>query len=121
MDDHLAAGKRAEKMACKFLQQQGLALLQQNYQCRTGELDLVMRDNTTLVFVEVRFRKSSLFGTAAETVDRKKQLRLIRTAQHYLAVHGSQTASCRFDIVGVKPNGSKLAFDWIRDAFQLQA
>ena len=121
MDNHLATGKRAEKMACRFLQQQGLVLLQQNFQCRTGELDLVMQDNTSLVFVEVRFRKNSIFGTAAETVDRNKQLRLIRTAQHYLAVHRSQTAECRFDIVGVKPDGNKLAFEWIRDAFQLQA
>lgn len=106
-------GQLAEKKACKFLQQQGLTLIEKNYRCRNGEIDLIMQDKDQLVFVEVRYRKCEGFGTAIETVDQNKINKLISTAQHYISSNQLDIPS-RFDVVGfdasLKPN-------WISNAF----
>lgn len=89
-----------------------------NYNTRGGELDLVMREADTLVFVEVRFRKSDAYGTPAETVTRSKQQKLLRTAQLFLLAHKDwQHKPCRFDIVAARPGESGLQFEWIKNAF----
>ncbi len=118
MDNLVMDGRQAEELAARYLQRQGLRLLCRNYRCKTGELDLIMRDRDALVFVEVRYRRTPRFGSATETVDWRKQQRLIRTAWHYLAQHGSRNPPCRFDIVGIGPVGGRLSFDWIKDAFR---
>jgi len=106
-------GADKEQLACDYLQRQGLALVARNYRCRRGEIDLVMREARTLVFVEVRFRRSERFGTAAETVDIHKQRRLAATAAHYLQHHPNRLA-CRFDVLALGVGGR---VDWIKDAF----
>jgi len=111
-------GAAAESRARTFLEKAGLQCLSHNYRCPHGEIDLIMRHDRTLVFVEVRFRGRDDFGTAAESVDRRKQLRLRATAEHYL--QHDQRASrhpCRFDIVaiGSSPGGDRV--EWIRNAF----
>lgn len=110
---HLAAGRDAEDRACAYLRARGLALVARNYSCRSGEIDLIMRDGATLVFVEVRYRRNARFGDSAETVDWRKQARLVAAAQTYLQ-HKRVTAPCRFDVVAA--TGPQLR--WIRDAFQ---
>ena len=74
-----SAGTGAEDLACAYLQQNGLRLLARNYRCRSGEIDLIMRDGEYLVFVEVRYRKREAFGSAAETVSSSKRARIITT------------------------------------------
>lgn len=111
---HLKAGRDAEDRACAYLSERGLQLLQRNYRCRSGEIDLIMRDGATLVFVEVRFRADSRFGHGADTVDRRKQLRLIGAAQTYLQ-HTRDGSPCRFDVVAI--TGHQL--QWLADAFQV--
>ncbi len=108
------AGARQEDLALAYLQAAGLRLLARNVACRAGELDLVMRDGSTLVFVEVRARRSRRFGGAAASVDGNKQRRLVRAAQHYLQHrwHGSLPC-CRFDVVAVDDD----EIEWVRDAF----
>jgi len=108
-------GRDAENLAWQHLQGHGLKLLQRNYHSRHGEIDLVMQDRDSVVFVEVRYRRQTRFGSAAESVDRRKQSRLIACAQHYLQMH-PQTARlpCRFDVVTI--DGSD-GLDWIRNAF----
>lgn len=107
------AGTRAEDEAQRWLIEQGLTPQQRNYRCRSGEIDLIMRDGEYLVFVEVRYRSQSGFGGALASVDLRKQRRVIHAAQHYLATHNWH-GPCRFDVI---------AFDggqrqhWIRDAF----
>ncbi len=115
-----------ERAACDYLLQHGLELVDANYSCRFGEIDLVMRDGNSLVFVEVRFRKSSGFGGGAASVDSAKQRRLSRTARHYLQHHRFD-GDCRFDVVDVsghiekeaptvrQPGGEKPLFslDWL--------
>lgn len=117
------SGLKAEQIACNYLQQHRLVLLEQNYQCRRGEIDLIMRDGETLVFVEVRARRSDRFGSALESITADKQSRIIATAQHYLQQNRLQQ-NCRFDVVTLRisPTADSQQHqisDWIRDAFQL--
>ncbi len=90
--------------------------LERNYRVRAGEIDLVMADDRELVFVEVRFRSRTDFGDGGDSVDHRKQQRLIRTAQHYLRYHGDDRP-CRFDVVSVGRTHYRLRFEWMRNAF----
>ena len=108
-------GQAAENQACEYLQKKGLRLIERNYRCRQGEIDLVMSDADTIVFIEVRYRSNPAFGSAAESVDRRKQSKLIVTATHYLQqapCHAQRPA--RFDVISMSGN----SLEWIRDAFQ---
>ena len=112
-------GNQAEMTACDFLQQQGLHLLERNYLCKRGEIDLIMRDKQHTVFVEVRFRRSSRFGSSAESVDWRKQTKLLATAEHYLQQHPKAAkGACRFDVVALSADNGQQHIDWIKDAFQ---
>lgn len=113
-------GKQIEQAACRFLQRQGLALVTQNYLCRGGEIDLIMRDDQTLVFVEVRFRKHRRYGGALESIDLRKQSRIIHTAGHYLQHHPGAYSACRFDVLAASPLRDDYAFNWIKDAFRVE-
>ena len=113
---HLSQGQAAEEKALDYLQRKGLHLLNRNYRCKNGEIDLIMQQNDTLVFVEVRYRQSSLFGSAAESVTSSKQRKLLLTANHYLQKN-RMDSPCRFDVVGI--GGKKLTeIEWIQNAFQ---
>jgi len=106
-------GKEAEDLARRFLDQQGLSFIECNYRCRAGEIDLIMQDKKSLVFVEVRYRSRTDFGDALESVNQAKQQRLIHAADHYLQSHHKDVA-CRFDVVGI--SGDKKPV-WIQNAF----
>ena len=113
------AGLEAEKLAATFLANHGLKLVTQNYHCRFGEIDLIMTDANSLVFVEVKLRSSSQFGGAASSITPQKQQKLILTAQHYLQQHvknQSQTA-CRFDVI-LMNKADINSIEWIRNAFE---
>lgn len=119
--DRSAAGRRGregEAEAARFLRAQGLTILHSNWRCRLGELDIVAADGPCLVFVEVKTRSGSEFGTAAEAVDVRKQRRLQRLAAAYLNQSGEWERPCRFDVVAVTPAGSGWQSEWIRDAFR---
>ena len=114
-------GQDAELACCKYLQQQGLKLLAKNYHGRRGELDLVMRDKNTVVFVEVRYRKNDSFGGALESVTSSKQQKLRITAEQYLQQE-TRLDNGRFDVVAmsdkVQNNDSDIySFEWIKNAF----
>ena len=113
------AGREAETFALQHLQQHGLQLLARNWSCRRGELDLVMLDGSTVVFVEVRYRRQRGWGSALESVDARKQEKLIATAQLFLQQESRWADSpCRFDVVAVDgepENGA--ALNWLQSAF----
>ncbi len=114
--DTQTRGKDPEDRACHYLQAQGLQLLQRNYRSKRGEIDLILQDKDSLVFVEVRYRRHSRFGSAAESVDRRKQSRLIACAQHFMLTHpGTCQQPCRFDVIS--KTGSSTAIEWIPNAF----
>jgi putative endonuclease len=110
-------GQWAEDQARAHLERHGLRLLQRNFRCRLGELDLIMADGAVVVFVEVRFRSGSDFGAGFETVTRAKQRRLISAARAFLARHGSDRTPCRFDVVSVTQRNYAPDFLWVKDAF----
>jgi putative endonuclease len=107
-------GAQAEQLAANFLTRQGLRLLVRNYRCRYGEIDLILQDGDTRVFVEVRLRSRGDFGGAAASIDSHKQRKLTLTAQHYLA-QLPRTPPCRFDVVLLRDTGAPL--EWIKNAF----
>lgn len=117
-----AAGTAAEQAAADFLKARGLTIVARNAASRRGELDIVAREGNTLVFVEVRLRANPRFGSGAESVDARKQQRLIRAATHYLSRHyGSHPPVCRFDVVSLAPASEKsppYRVEWLRDAFR---
>jgi len=101
------SGTAAKSLACDYLCQVGLVLVTRNYRSSYGEIDLVMRDGETLVFVEVRYRQSSLFGTPAETVNAAKQAKIRATAEHYLQPQRKWARSpCHFDILAIEGSDS---------------
>jgi putative endonuclease len=109
------AGDAAEDAAARHLVTHGCTLMARNARYPEGELDLIVREREQIVFVEVRMRRSSAFGGAAASVDRYKQKRLMRAAQHWLLERfGERWPACRFDVVSVAGDGT---IEWIRDAF----
>jgi len=111
---HLTEGLAAEELAAAFLQRKGLRLIEKNFRCAYGEIDLIMQDGRTLVFIEVRLRSNAGFGGAAMSINQSKQQKLKRTAERYLQAHGD--SACRFDAVLMSKLDSN-AVEWIQDAF----
>jgi putative endonuclease len=107
------AGDAGEDAALAHLQKHGLVLIERNFHCRGGELDLIMRDGATLVFVEVRRRARSGFGGAAASIGSAKQARLWNAAQTYLQRY-RMPPPCRFDVVAIEG----AALDWLKNAIQ---
>ena len=113
-----ARGRAAEDAALGFLESQGCVLLHRNYRCRLGEIDLVMRDGGSLVFVEVRARESEAYGGAAASIGHAKQRRLAAAARHFLMTHPREAAlPARFDVVAISGPGGENSPHWIRAAF----
>lgn len=108
-------GQLAEQAAAQYLQAHGLKQIVRNYHCHFGEIDLIMQDGVTLVFVEVRLRSSANFGGAAASIDTPKQFKLIKSAQHYLASL-PHIPPCRFDAVLFDKTGN---IEWLRNAFEV--
>jgi putative endonuclease len=112
-------GDAFEQRACVELKRAGLVLLARNYSTRYGELDLVMRDAGTIVFVEVRYRKHASHGDAAASVTLSKQARLIKAAQLWLTQNPRHArASCRFDVMTYDGSADDPRASWIQSAFE---
>ncbi len=113
-----ATGDQFEQRACDELERAGLRLLARNYHTRQGEIDLVMRDRDTIVFVEVRYRRSAGHGDAAASVTAGKQARLVLAARHWLACHPQHAqCPCRFDVVSYDGTAAAAHAAWLRNAF----
>ncbi|MEJ1098045.1 MULTISPECIES: YraN family protein [unclassified Pseudoxanthomonas] len=117
--DRRARGNVAEDAARTELKRAGLREIAANANYRGGELDLVMDDAGTLVFVEVRYRRSRAFGGGAASVDIRKRRKLVLAAQLFLASHRQYAqASCRFDVVEADGDPAAPRLHWIKDAFR---
>lgn len=113
---HLLNGEKAERQACEFLISQGLVLVERNFRCTYGEIDLIMKDGKTLVIVEVRYRKNAKFGSALESVTASKQIKLMATTEIYLSALENETLMpVRFDVVGILGDGD---LQWVKNAFE---
>jgi putative endonuclease len=110
-------GKNAENLVSNYLQQQGLKLIEANYTCKCGEIDLIMRDGETLVFVEVRYRKNDYYGDGVASVTKYKQHKIIRAATYYLQQNNLyDKVLCRFDVVAAASENIN-NLQWIKNAF----
>ena len=118
-DTTRARGIRGEALAVTYLKKKGYKIIERNYRCQWGEIDLIARDGKTLIFVEIKSRSSSGFGLPQDAVDRFKQEKLIQAARAYMAEHHVQeTIPARFDVVAVQLTPSGPEMELIKDAFQ---
>ena len=114
-------GFSAELQGRDYLVAQGLRWIMSNYQCRWGEVDLIMQDKNEIVFVEVRYRKSTFFGEPFETINRQKQQRLIRTALFFQQRHRwTEAFSLRFDVISITGKKLNSQITWIPNAFGVE-
>ena len=118
-------GQHAENACCEYLKQQGLKLVARNYRGRRGEIDLILQEGNTLIFVEVRFRKNSFYGSGLESVTAQKQQRILSTAEEYMQ-NETKLKNGRIDVVAMsqKPQNKptenaedEYTFEWIKNAF----
>ena len=109
-------GAEAERRAARFLAQKGLRIIERNWTCRGGEIDLICDADGTLVFVEVRARADSRFGSPEETIGHVKRRLLIRAAERYLVAKGLEDSGCRFDVVAIRGD----TVEHFEDAFRAE-
>jgi putative endonuclease len=111
-------GSQLEAFAADQLRQKGCEVVATNFQSKFGEIDLIVKHGKTLVFVEVRYRKSNAFGGASYSVDQIKQQKLIKTASLYLQLHQlTNNTACRFDVFAIEGKLNHLSYNWIESAF----
>lgn len=111
-------GDDGEQLAEKYLTDRRLTLIERNYRCFFGEIDLIMRDCDCLVFIEVKQRKNTRYGSPLEMVSLRKKEKLRRTAEHYIAHHKiSSHQAMRFDVVGIIASGAATSVQWVQNAF----
>ena len=111
-------GRETEDACCAYLQKRGLKLIEKNFHCRHGEIDLIMKDDKTIVFIEVRYRKNNDYGGATESLTISKQRKVTSSAQTYIQSH-SISEDVRIDFVAMTLDTSQqnYTFDWIKNAF----
>jgi putative endonuclease len=112
-------GKEGERIAERYLLKKGYKLVERNYRCPSGELDLIVLDRRVVVFVEVKTRTGRAFGTPFEAVEFRKQQKMTQAAQYFLAQKGLQQRDARFDVVGISWPGRQPVVEHIENAFEL--
>lgn len=116
MINTLDIGLAAENRACAFLEKQGMHLLYKNYDCKFGEIDLIMKDGDYVVFTEVRCRNNQDYTSALESVSPAKKSKIIKTAMHYLLEKNwYNKVDCRFDVIAFE----ETEMNWIKNAFEV--
>lgn len=116
-DRRAEIGRDGERRACEFLRRRGYRIIETNVRSRLGEIDVVCRDETTVVFAEVKTRTSDRFGTPAEAVTPRKQAKLRALARAYLADRGLDDAEARFDVLAVRLDADPPVVEHIEGAF----
>jgi putative endonuclease len=115
----LLLGQEGERLAERYLQKKGYKLVERNYRCAVGELDLIVLDRRVVVFVEVKTRTSHGFGSPLEAVEFRKQRKMIQAAQFFLSAKGLQQREARFDVIGISWTGREPVVEHIENAFDL--
>ena len=114
-------GKVGEDLACRELERRGYSILARRYRHRGGELDIIARDGSTMVFVEVKARQDRAFGEAAEAVSFVKRRRMARLAVEYLVRHGLSNVRCRFDVVSIHLESGRAVIEVFQNAFDVSS
>lgn len=121
VDHRQSLGKRGEDLACEELTRRGYAIVDRRFRTRCGELDIVARDGGVLVFVEVKARSGSSFGSPLESVTWQKRQRLSAMAESYLFLKRLSGVACRFDVVSVFEHQGGNTVELVRGAFDLES
>lgn len=119
MNQPQAFGKAGEVLALRYLKKKGYKILERNYTCPLGEIDIVARDKKTIVFVEVKTRRSMSYGSARFAITPHKQRKISMTALYYLKSREQMDQDARFDVVTVQSTGGIQEIDLIQNAFDL--
>ena len=117
--DRLRCGATGEDLAAAFLAARGYTIVTRNFRCAAGEIDVVAIDGRTIVFCEVRTRRSARRGSAIESVTPLKQRQVCRVAEHYVARHRLEAHAIRFDVVAIELRGLTVDLQHVVDAFQV--
>lgn len=113
-----AIGQQAEAFAKAYLLKQGLGFIQANFHCKLGEIDLIMSDQDSLVFIEVKARKNHHFGSGLDAVNNRKQQKLIKASQFYLQQRRLLEHPCRFDVISINSDSGQMSIEqWLKNAF----
>jgi putative endonuclease len=112
-------GRQGEELAAAHLAREGYQIIARNYRCPFGEIDIIAREGKTLVFVEVKSRRSDSYGDPQQAVDRRKQKKISKIALHYLSQHHLANHPARFDVVAVRLSPGSSSVELIRSAFDL--
>ena len=121
MDHRQSLGKRGEDLACAELEKLGYVIVDRRFRTRCGEIDIVARDGGVLVFVEVRARSGSRFGTPFESVTWQKRQRISRMAASYLCAKRMAGTACRFDVVAVVEQQGTPTVELVKGAFDMES
>jgi len=119
MSQRKAFGKAGEETAVRFLKKKGYKILEQNYTCPVGEIDVIARDRKTTVFVEVKTRRTLSYGSARLAITPRKQRKISMVALYYLKSNQQMRQRARFDVVTVQSSNGTLNIDLIKNAFEL--
>lgn len=118
MEPRKQMGNTSEDIALDYLIQHGYRLITRNYRCKAGEIDLILQKDDILVFAEVRSRTGTQYGEPSESVNRKKQDKIRKTAKYYLYCNPYlEKYYCRFDVLSIVWQDGKATVEWIPDAF----
>ena len=119
--ERITLGRRGEDLAAQHLKKKGYIILERNYKLRSGEIDIVAKENNTISFIEVRTRSSLEFGSPFDSVTTSKQRQIIRTALHYIKVNDLFDYEVRFDVVSVlkNPGANTARIELIKNAFSV--
>ncbi len=120
-DERQVLGAEGERAAEKFLRRQRYTIVQRNYRCPSGEVDLIALDRSTVVFIEVKTRTRPGFGSPLEAVDSRKQRQIQRAALYYLSQHRLHDRDARFDVVGVWWDAGRVRCELVKNAFEMKA
>lgn len=114
-------GFHGENMAEKYLKEMGYIILEKNFKCKLGEIDIIAKDNNYICFIEVKTRYGSLYGSPGESVTRQKQYKIYRTAQGYILKKKLYKFNFRFDVIEIILNNKddNYSIKLIKDAFQV--
>ena len=112
-------GDDTESLACEYLKSQGVRILERNFRCRLGEVDIIARDGKYLCFIEVKYRKDDSFGKPEEAVSLNKIKHICKVSTFYLySKYKSLDVSVRYDVIAISPKEKMLSFKWIKNAFE---
>lgn len=115
LNENQQYGQKSEDLAAGYLKKKGYEILQRNYRTRLGEIDIIARDGKTIVFVEVKARRTGRSGSVKSSITKTKKIRITRLAQYYLKQSGEYGRKARFDVVTIKGDGESV--ELIRNAF----